>query len=247
MTENGDMFSVEKNDALIFLKNIESESVGAVVADPPYCTHPQYAATGHYECGDGIIGDNKDAHTNYMFMRRWMSECFRILKPGCRLFVFCDKFNIFLTQSAGVESCFKYGGFITWCKTNSRPAKMRFSKTCEYALEFYKGDFKIASDKYPKDYHVEGAPTGKERVHQTQKPVELIRKLLTFTPENGLVVDPFCGSGSTGVAALELGFRFMGADLSEKCVEVSTRRCREAAEKFEEKIKDNTVSSSHMV
>lgn len=240
-TETFSRFSVEKNDALNFLQNIESESVGAVVADPPYCTHPQYAAIGHYECGDGIIGDNKDSHTNYMFMRRWMSECYRILKPGCRLFVFCDKYNIFLTQSAGVESCFKYGGFITWCKTNSRPAKMRFSKSCEYALEFCKGNPKIPSDKYPKDYHIESAPSGSERVHSAQKPVELIKKLLTFVPDGGLVVDPFCGSGSTGVAALEQGFRFMGSDLSDKCVEVSTRRCAEAAEKIGEKAEDNTV------
>lgn len=52
---------------------------------------------------------------------------------------------------------------------------------------------------------------------------------------SGLVVDPFCGSGTTGVAALELGMMFAGTDLSDKCVEVSTRRCRDTAEKFEEK------------
>lgn len=242
MAENGDRFRIEKNDALIFLKNIESESVGAVIADPPYCTHQDYAASrSDYECGDGILGDNKDAHTNYMFMRKWMSECFRILKPGCRLFVFCDKYNIFLTHSAGRDACFKHGGFITWCKPISRPAKMRFSKSCEFALEFCKGNPKIKSDKYPKDYHIESAPSGSERVHKTQKPVGLIKKLLAFVPENGLVVDPFCGSGTTGVAALELGFRFMGSDLSDKCVEVSTRRCRNAAEKFEEKTEDDTV------
>lgn len=200
----------KKNDALNFLKSIESESVGAVVADPPYCTHPQYAATGHYECGDGIVGDNKDAHTNYMFMRRWMGECFRILKPGCRLFVFCDKYNIFLAQSAGVESCFKYGGFITWCKTISRPAKMRFSKSCEYALEFYKGDPKIPSDKYPKDYHVESAPSGKERVHQTQKPVELIKKLLTFTPENGACCRPVLRIGFNRRGGFGIGYEVCG-------------------------------------
>lgn len=99
----------------------------------------------------------------------------------------------------------------------------------------------VKTRNYPNDWW-QGAIVPKDkRVHQTQKPAELIKHLLNFAPEDGLVVDPFCGSGSTGVAALELGMSFAGCDLNEKCVNVANRLCGEAAENFEEKAEGNTV------
>lgn len=79
---------------------------------------------------------------------------------------------------------------------------------------------------------------------RTRQGSQAEKKMLLFSgvaPENGLVVDPFCGSGSTGVAALESGMRFAGCDLNEKCVNVANRLCGEAAEKIGEKAEDNTV------
>lgn len=71
--------------------------------------------------------------------------------------------------------------------------------------------------------------------HPTVKPVAVLRKFIELTTSSGnLVLDPFCGSGSTGVAALELGRRFLGVDLDEKktSVRVARARCLHALERM---------------
>ena len=66
--------------------------------------------------------------------------------------------------------------------------------------------------------------------HPTQKPLRLVRRaLLASTREGDLVFDPFCGSGTTGVAAKELGCFFVGAELEEEFCELAGRRLRAAA------------------
>lgn len=67
--------------------------------------------------------------------------------------------------------------------------------------------------------------TAKQNHHPTVKPVKLMEYLIKLiTPPNGVVLDPFCGSGSTGVAAKRLGFEFIGIELSEEYVEIAKRR-----------------------
>lgn len=258
MAENGDMFRVEKTDAISFLQTFEDETVDTIITDPPYCSYGvgssgnKYSAKAsersyEFECGNDILFDNKDFFSNFMFFKVWVAECLRVLKDESRLFVFCDRYGLAQTICMGQMVGFTYLGFVTWCKTTARPQPTRFRKACEYAVEFCKGTPHVKTRNYPNDWWQGAIVPKNKRVHQTQKPVELIKYLLDFCPENGLVVDPFCGSGSTGAAALELGMRFAGCDLNEKCVNVANRLCGEAAEKFEEKIKDNTVSSVNMV
>ena len=258
MTENGDVFKIDKNDAISFLQTFEDGSVDTIITDPPYCSYGVGSSANKYsadvskrsrdfECGNDILFDNKDFFSNFMFFKVWATECLRVLKDESRLFVFCDRYGLAQTICMGQMVGFTYLGFVTWCKTNALPQPTRFRKACEYAVEFCKGTPHVKTHNYPKDWW-QGAPVQRnKRVHQTQKPVELIKYLLDFTPENGLVVDPFCGSGSTGAAALESGMRFAGCDLNEKCVNVANRLCAESAENFEEKIKDNTVATGSMV
>jgi site-specific DNA-methyltransferase (adenine-specific) len=76
-----------------------------------------------------------------------------------------------------------------------------------------------------------GLPEGVVNKHPTVKPVELMRYLIRLvTPLGGIVLDPFCGSGSTGVAAVEEGFAFMGIDDDEESVEWASARLRSAVE-----------------
>lgn len=78
----------------------------------------------------------------------------------------------------------------------------------------------------------------RRRVHPTQKPLSLMRELLeAFTDEGDLVLDPFCGSGTTGVAALQLGRRFVGIELKPEHARVATQRCQEALEAYLESSK----------
>ena len=66
--------------------------------------------------------------------------------------------------------------------------------------------------------------------HPTVKPIALMRWLCKLvTPPNALILDPFCGSGSTGVAAVQEGFRFLGIEREASYVEIARRRIADAA------------------
>jgi site-specific DNA-methyltransferase (adenine-specific) len=69
---------------------------------------------------------------------------------------------------------------------------------------------------------------GADNDHPTVKPVSLMSYLIRiYCPPGGVVLDPFCGSGSTGVAAIQEFREFVGIDLSEHYVEIATKRCEE--------------------
>ena len=67
--------------------------------------------------------------------------------------------------------------------------------------------------------------TPRQNTHPTVKPIKLMEYLITLvTPPNGIVLDPFFGSGTTGVAAVNLGFNYIGIELDERYVEIAKRR-----------------------
>ena len=75
--------------------------------------------------------------------------------------------------------------------------------------------------------------TPRQNTHPTVKPVKLMEYLITLiTPPNGIVLDPFFGSGTTGVAAVNLGFNYIGIELDEQYVEIARRRINAAREQF---------------
>ena len=71
-------------------------------------------------------------------------------------------------------------------------------------------------------------PRGDERVHTTQKPIEAMTWLLRIVPGGGTVLDPFAGSGSTGVAALLTGRSFIGCELTAENADEAARRLEQA-------------------
>jgi DNA modification methylase len=73
-----------------------------------------------------------------------------------------------------------------------------------------------------------GLAGGKHREHPTQKPVELMRWCLSFVPDARTILDPFMGSGTTGVAALQLGRKFIGIELDPGYFDIACKRISEA-------------------
>ncbi len=88
----------------------------------------------------------------------------------------------------------------------------------------------VSDSRLPTDVVVEDAPSRGERDHPTQKPVRLMRLLVeSYSRLEGLVVDCFAGSGSTGVACMESGRRFAGSETNAEFAAVARRRIGEAA------------------
>lgn len=104
---------------------------------------------------------------------------------------------------------------MVWDKGTSRNIPGRFRPDCEYIVWGTNGPRTVSwepgGSALPGCYHIPGVPS-KKRLHQTEKPVELLEKLLMIAPEEGVILDPFMGSGSTGVAAAKTGRSFIGIE-----------------------------------
>ena len=231
-------------DSLAVLRDLPTGSVDAVITDPPYSsggmmrsdrtntTGAKYVQTATVRDLADFSGDNRDARAYGYWCALWLSECLRITRPGGICALFTDWRQLPTTTDALQAGGWVWRGVIPWHKPNGRMIRGNFANPCEYVVWGSNGardPLSLAgwSDKEAlPGFYTYHSP--REREHQTQKPVELMRDLLRIVPPDAVVLDPFMGSGTTGVAAMIEGRRFVGCEMTEHYAEIATRRIREA-------------------
>jgi adenine-specific DNA-methyltransferase len=205
---------VLQGDCVDVMRRIPSHSVDFVLTDPPYIT--RYRARD----GKSVINDNND---------RWLQPAFtqvyRVLKPDsfCVSFYGWNKADLFL--SAWRNAGFRIAGHIVFRKQYASSVRfMRYQHEQAYLLA--KGNPRPPAQ--PVSDVIDFAYTG-NRLHPTQKPIEALSPLIeAFCKPSGTVLDPFCGSGSTLVAAQQLDRRYLGIELDESHYRTALRRLRQA-------------------
>lgn len=236
-----------QGDSLELMKDIPDGSVDMVLADPPYSSGGLFAgdrkaSTRTKYCDrdyngaarfQNFSGDNMDQRSFTEFMRTILAKCRQKATPESVCAVFVDWRNLPALTDALQMAGWIWRGIVVWDKGNCRPIPNRFRNDCEYVVWGTNGP---RNTKYvdgvfigPGCYHVPSVPT-KKKNHQTEKPVELLEKLLAICPDNGTVLDPFMGSGSTGVAAVNTGRNFIGMELDPGYFETACNRISEAEE-----------------
>jgi site-specific DNA-methyltransferase (adenine-specific) len=170
---------------------------------------------------------------------RWLRASRRILKPGGTLWVTGTHHIIFSIGFALQCLGFRIINSLVWEKPDPPPNALHtaFTHAHETLLWASKGkghtfnyDLINSSDPSAQMSSVWRIPAVPKREklhghHPTQKPLRLVRRaLLASTRESDFIFDPFCGSGTTGVAAKELGRFFVGAELEEEFCELAERR-----------------------
>ncbi len=239
------MISLYQGDCLELMKEIPDGSVDMVLTDPPYSsgglfaedrkattrtkyTNRDYNGAARFQ---NFSGDNMDQRSFTEFMRMVLSKTRQKSKAESVCAAFVDWRNIAAMIDALQSAGWIYRGIIVWDKGNSRPIPNRFRNDCEYVIwgtngprktEYIDGVFIGAGC-----YHTKSVPT-KQKHHQTEKPVELLEKLLAICESGGTVLDPFMGSGSTGVACVNTGCSFIGMELDPGYFETAKRRIDEA-------------------
>ena len=233
------IFRVDEDDAVAWLSNLAPGSVDAVIADPPYSSggmfrgdriqdvHTKYVQTGSTSGAalQDFTGDNRDQRSYAYWSHLWMSAARQSLAPGGALLVFTDWRQLPTTTDAIQAAGFVWRGIVPWYKPNGRRIQGRFANTCEYVVWGTNGP--RVPDYAPSaldGFYQVNSPRGETRSHITQKPVELMRRLVRIAPPGGLVADPFAGSGSTGVAALEEGRHFVGCEIQPHFARVARDR-----------------------
>lgn len=213
---NGDCFDV--------LKDMPDESVDMVFTDPPYWTLNKWRSMG---TTTRLGGHNDPAKRHGWFetigpeaVETLLKEIFRILKPNRHGFVMCDGQTLRYVLNAAAEN-FTYFKPLVWDKVN--PGMGYHLRAChEYIVMLDKGKNLICKDRRLKD--IISIPSIRTNF-PTQKPVELPGLFVdNFTDGGGCVLDPFMGSGSTGVSCILRGRKFIGVEIDPEYFEIAKQR-----------------------
>jgi site-specific DNA-methyltransferase (adenine-specific) len=238
-------------DALAWLAALPTQSVDAVITDPPYSsgglmrgdragsdTREKYTGAKRESTLPNFSGDNRDQRGWAYWMALWLGEALRATKPGGVIAMFTD-----WRQLPAATDCLQAGGWVErgivpWIKPDSRPQLGRFTQNAEFVVWGSNGPMPVEGDCLP-GYYLSRTPRVAEgRVHITQKPLEVVRSIVRIAPRGGLVIDPFAGSGTTAVACVHEGRRFMGCEISAEVHATALGRvamaCGEAAPRGEQ-------------
>lgn len=223
------------------LSELPDGSIDALVTDPPYSSGgmfrgdrakdpvDKYVKTEN--AGDYVTfdGDNRDQRSFAWWCTLWLGEAHRACKPGAFVAIYTDWRQLPTMTDVVQAAGFVWRGIIPWAKPAGtyRPSP-GFPAQCEYVIWGTKGPcvspvstIGVLEDAAPR------LGRGEDKVHPTQKPVASVRRLVSAVVEGGVLVDPFAGSGTTGVAALSMGRRFIGAEQSDHYRALAVERLAE--------------------
>lgn len=214
------------------------EVFDCLLTDPPYAsgalhiggkfrpTAEKYQQTGTVGIHPDFSGDARDQLSWLTWCAIWLNACRGVLRVGSPVMVFCDWRQIGAAIQCLQAGGFIYRGIVVWRKPTARPMGGRFRSQCEYVVWGSNGSMPLR-DVYLPGIFEHSVPVGSRRVHASQKPVGLLRDLLAIVPAGGRVLDPFAGSGSTLIAARELGLSAVGIEENETIGETAAARLAE--------------------
>lgn len=214
------------------LKNIPNESIDLIVTDPPYPT----TSRGNAGNSGGMLQKdiNKKGKVftyNNINCKEYAPEFYRLLKDGSHCYVMTNHINLIDMLNTFTDVGFHFIKSLIWNKGNKIMGQYYMSQY-EYILFFRKGkgkkinncgtsDILSISNKKTKD------KDGKN-IHDTEKPIELMEVLVNnSSQENELVLDPFMGVGSTGIACIKNNRNFIGIEIDENYFDIAKSRIEE--------------------
>lgn len=240
------MIQIIQGNCIEELKSTKDNSVDLVIADPPYNVGKDYGN-----------GSDRLQFDEYMsFTRQWLKECHRVLKPDGTIYVFIGfRYISYLYQILENELNMNFVNWISWHYTQGIGKTKGFSPRHDDILMFSKSlsykfnldDVRIPQKFYRKINNMRGANPGdvweishihycqkNRKPHPTQKPEALIERMVLASSNVGdLVIDPFCGSGTTLRVCQQLHRKAIGIELNEEYVEQIKERLNEKFDGFD--------------
>lgn len=242
-------------DCLEIMKQIPDGAIDLVFADPPYNLQLQNKLIRPNRTKVDAVDDEWDKFKSFgdydKFSLAWLGECYRLLKPNGTIWIIGTYHNVYRLGKHLQDLGFWILNDIVWVKDNPMPnfRGVRFTNAHEILIWAVK-------DRNRKDYTFNYKEmkelnkgkqmrsdwyfplcTGGERLkdssgkklHSTQKPLALLERIVrASTREGDLVLDPFCGTGTTGVAAILHGRHYILIESEERYVKAARHRIRDA-------------------
>lgn len=213
---------LSRMDAVAWLRTLPDASVDLVVTDPPYESLEKHRAVGTTTRLKHSKSSSNDWFTVFPNARfeELFRETWRVLRKNTHFYLYCDQETAFVAKPIAEKIGFKFWKPLVWHKL-ALGMGYHYRSTYEFILFFEKGKRKLA-DLGIADVIAE------KRIHKgypTEKPVRVNEILISQSTVAGeLVIDPFMGTASAGLAALGLGRSFWGNDISEKALGIAEER-----------------------
>lgn len=244
-----DDFLLFKGDAFKILKTIEKKSIDMIFVDPPY-----FLSNGGISCHSGKQASvNKakwdktemTAEEKIKYSRKWLRFCREILKDNGTIWISGTMHNIYIIGVALELEDFSIINNITRQKRNPPPnlacrcfthstetilwARKMIGKNKKGKHYFnYKLMKELNNNKQMKDVWIFNSPLKSEKKygkHPTQKPEELLERIILASSKEGdLILDPFCGSGTTGIVVTKLHRKFIGIEKEDEYINIVKKR-----------------------
>lgn len=247
-----DQYQLHHGDALAVLRDLDADSVDALICDPPYSSggafrsdrnqtpNAKYQSSGTERAYATFSGDNRDARSYRYWTQLWLSEALRVVRPSGYALIFSDWRQLPTTTDALQAAGFVWRGIVAWDKGRGARAGHTglFRHQAEYVVWGTKGPSRPALHGGPWDGVIRATVRQSDKHHVTGKPTELMRALVRIVPPGGTILDPMAGSFTTGVAAVLEGRRFVGIEQEAAYVEIGRKRMEEAAQQVTSSGKD---------
>lgn len=249
MAERLELNKIHLGDSVVLLKGVPDNSVDLVFADPPYNLQLNRELFRPDQSKVEAVDDGWDKFASFEkydeFTNAWLRECYRVLKPSGSFWVIGTYHNIFRVGTLMQDIGFWLLNDIIWIKTNPMPNFMgtRFNNAHETLIwatrsreskyKFHYHSMKVMNDdlQMRSDWLIPVCHGGERlrdhghRAHPTQKPEELLKRIILATSDPGdLVLDPFAGTGTAAAVAKILDRNFIAIEKDEAYVRMATER-----------------------
>lgn len=230
-------------DCIEEMKKLEDNSIDCIITDPPYMIANEVIITRgrnkmkfkgkdiSHQFGEWDKFDSKKDFWKFTF--NWLDECMRVLKEGRIIVIFFDRDKINFISRYLQDNGFKCKGYFAFIKSNPVPQarKVKWMNGWEIAGLWQKQGGKLVFNYQlgqHKDYVIHSICSGKERTkHPTQKPEKIIEPFIQYwSNKNEIILDPFFGSGTTGVVALKNNRNFIGIEKDEEYCKIANARIK---------------------
>lgn len=250
-----DRFSLYHGNCLDVLKSLPENSVDMIFADPPYnlsnggfSVHAGKRVDVHKGNWDQSSGIDKD----FSFHLSWIKASRKVLKPEGTIWISGTYHSIYQCGFALQKTGYRILNDIVWYKPNAPPnigcrcfaashetliwacketkAKHTFNYKAMKSIISKNDIFKKPDKQMRSVWAINTTPSSEKTTgkHPTQKPLDLLKRILQASSKRGdLVLDPFTGSSSTGIAAYDMNRSFIGIDSSHKFLDLSIKRFKE--------------------
>ena len=212
-----------------------------VITDPPYSSGSRQQAGARSvfrkaakvaketRTDEWFLGDNMGSDTYIRWQRQIARSCLDICTPGSSAYVFTDWRQYTNIVTAWETSLWTLRNVVVWDKAKGGAMGSWWRNNHEWICAFTKGKPRPLPHCSFFNTWKGIKPQGGE--HPSEKPLALISYLVETVPEGGTILDPFMGSGTTGVASVESGKKFIGIEINEKYFDIACKRIETAQKK----------------